>query len=105
MKTDAAMTSHMTIHGNAVPGSGAKMKLTNGPVTVAKMSLTFWSMVIASWALAVPAMPVAAIANSMIFLKFIMIVSSVDDGHGHGSVHDQVGSGAAKDPLGEPAFR
>jgi hypothetical protein len=32
-----------------VPGSGAKMKLTNGPVTLAKMSLTFWSMVNWRW--------------------------------------------------------
>ena len=44
----AATTNHITIHGKFVPGKGAKIRLTNGPVTLANTEFTFWSSVIAS---------------------------------------------------------
>ncbi len=40
VKIDAATTNQSTIQGKLVPGSGAKIRLTKGPVTAAKTSLT-----------------------------------------------------------------
>jgi len=48
VKIDAPMTSHITIHGNDVPGMGAKMKLTNGPVKLANAAFTLASNDIAA---------------------------------------------------------
>ena len=52
MKIVAATTSHMTIQGKFVPGKGAKIRLTKGPVKVAKAALTRSSRLSASCAIA-----------------------------------------------------
>ena len=79
----------MTIQGKLVPGIGAKMKLTNGPVTSAKTLLTCSSIPMASWAEAAVAIVDAARAAKVADIRFMKFPLS-HDGDWHVGVHHQI---------------
>jgi len=100
----AATTSQPTIHGNAVPGKGLKIKLTNQPVELANTVFTFSSSDCAIAGADATNNDNTARADSLIWFFISSPVGSWNNCHGHGRALRQRSCNRAKEARRKATF-